>query len=81
MTVKSRKKDRPPKGTSDMFVIETNLTVSSSSSLVLDSSSSAHLYTSMLGLEEVKGLREGKITLWVGNGARITVVAIRIYPL
>ena len=48
--VKNRKKDEPSEGTSDMLVIETNLTVFSSSSWILNSSSSAHLYTSMQGL-------------------------------
>ena len=63
MTVKSRKKDGPSKSTFDMLVIETNLTVSPFSSWILDSGSSAHLYTSMQGLKEVRGLREGEITL------------------
>ena len=62
-TVKNRKKDRPFKGTSDMLVIETNLTISSSSSWVLDSGSNAHLCTSMQDFKEVRGLREGEITL------------------
>ena len=63
MTVKSRKKDGPSEGTSDILVIETNLMISSSSSWTLDSGSSAHLCTSMQDLEEVRGLRKGEITL------------------
>ena len=63
MTVKSRKKDRPSEGMSELFIIKTNLMVFSSSSWVLDSGSSAHLCTSIQSLEEVKGLREGEITL------------------
>ena len=35
----------------------------------------------MQGLEEIKGLREGEITLRVSNGARIAAVAIETYPL
>ena len=63
------------------LVIETNLTISSSSSWVLDSGSSTHLCTSIQDLEKVRGLREGEITLRVGNGARVAVVAIETYPL
>ena len=43
-------------------IIETNLTVSFSSSWVLNSDSSAHLCTSQ-DLEEVRGLKQGEITL------------------
>ena len=72
-TVNNRKKDGPSEGTSDLLIIETNLTIFSSSSWVLDFDSSAHLCISMQDLEEVRGLREGEITLRVGNGARVTV--------
>ena len=47
MTVKNRKKNGPSEGMSDLLVIETNLTVFSSSSWVLDSGSNAHLCTFM----------------------------------
>ena len=80
-TVKSRKKDGPSEGMFELLVIETNLTIFSSSSWVLDSGSSAHLCTSMQGLEEVRGLREGKITLQVGNGAKVAAVAVGTYLL
>ena len=79
--MKNRKKDGPSEGTSDLLIIESNLTISSSSSWVLNSDSSAHLCTSMQGLEEVRGLRKGEITLQTGNGARVVVVAVGIYPL
>ena len=81
VTVKSRKKDGPSEGTSEMLVIETNLTVFSFSSWILDSGSSAHLCTSMQSLEEVRRLRKDEITLRVGNGARIVTVAVGTYPL
>ena len=41
-TVKNRKKDGPFEVTSDLLVIETNLTIFSSSSWILDFDSSAH---------------------------------------
>ena len=55
--------------------------VSSSSKKVLNFGSSTHLCTSMQDLEEVKGLREGEITLRVNNRAKIATVAVGIYPL
>ena len=54
---------------------------SSSSNWILDFISSANLCTSMQGLEDVRGLREGKITLRVGNGARIAAVVVGTYSL
>ena len=35
----------------------------------------------MQDLEEVRGLREGEITLWIDNGVRIAVVVVIIYSL
>ena len=64
-----------------MLVIESNLTVSFASSWVLDSSSSAHLCTSMKGLEESKRLRDGEMILHIKNGARVAAVAVGTYPL
>lgn len=72
------KKEGPSGG---MLVIESNLTVSSASSWVLDSGSSAHLCTSMQGLEESRRLRDGEMILRVGNGARVAAVAVGTYPL
>ena len=62
-TIKSRKKDGSSEGTSELLVIEINLSISSSSSWILDSDSSAHLCNSMQGLKEVRGLRQDEITL------------------
>ena len=72
------KKEGPSGG---MLVIESNLTVSSASSWVLDSGSSAHLCTSMQGLEDSRRLRDGDMILRVGNGARVAAVAVGTYPL
>ena len=66
------KMDGPSGG---MLVIESNLTVSSASSWMLDSSSSTHLCTSMQGFEESKRLRDGDMILRIGNGARVAAVA------
>ena len=64
-----------------MLILESNLTISSASSWVLDSGSSAHLCTSMQDLEESKRLRNGEIILRIENGARVTAVAVGTYPL
>ena len=79
--MKNRKKDEPSKCTSDLLIIKTNLIISSSSSWVLDSGLSALLCTLMQDLEEVRGLREGEITLQIDNGARVAVVTVNTYPL
>ena len=64
-----------------MLILESNLTVSSASSWVLDTGSSAHLCTSMQGLEESRRLRDGDMILRIENGARVAAVAVKTYPL
>ena len=73
--------DEPFEGTFDLLIIETNLTIFSSSCWVLNFGSSAHLCTSMQKLEEVRGLREGEITLQLDNGKRVAAVTVGIYHL
>ena len=63
-----------------MLIIESNLTVSSASSWVLDSGSSAHLCTSMQDREESRRLRDGEMILCIENGARVAAVAVEILP-
>ena len=65
----------------DMLIIESNLTVSSISSWILDFGSSAHICTSTQSLIESRRLREGDMILWVGNRAKITVETVGTYPL
>ena len=64
-----------------MLVIESNLTVFSTFSWVLDSSLSAHICTSMQGLIESRRLRKGDMILRIGNGAKVAAETIDIYPL
>ena len=64
-----------------MLIIESNLMIFSTSSWVLDSSSSTHIYTSMQGLIESRRLREGDIILRVSNGAKIVTEIVDTYPL
>ena len=60
----------------DMLVIESNLTVSFTSSWILDSDLSAHICTSMQDLIESRRLREGDMIFQIGNGVKITAKAI-----
>ena len=64
-----------------MLILESNLTISSASSWVLDSGSCAHLCTSMQDLEESRRLRDGKMILRIGNRARVAAVIVGTYPL
>ena len=77
-SLKIKKGDKLSEG---MFVIESNLTISSTSSWVLDSDSNAHIYTSMQGLTESRRLREGDMILRVGNGAKVAAEVISTYSL
>ena len=62
-----------------MLEIESNLTVSSTSSWVLDSGSSAHIYTSMQGLIKNRRLRECDIILRIDNRVKIAAKAVSTY--
>ena len=73
--------DVPFEGISDLLVIETNLIIFSSFSWILDFDSSVHLCASMQDLEKIRRLREGEITLRVGNRAKVTAIAIETYSL
>ena len=64
-----------------MLVIEFNLTISSTSSWILDSGSSIHICTSTQDLIESKRLRKDDMILQVGNGAKITTEAVGTYSL
>ena len=63
-----KKDDRPSE---DMLIIKSNLTVSSTSSWILNSSSSIHIYTSMQDLIGSRRLRKGDMTLRISNRAKI----------
>ena len=73
--------DAPSEGKFDMLVIESNLMIFFTFSWVLDSESSAYIYTFMQDLVESRGLREGEMVLHTGNGARVVTVTVGTYPL
>ena len=64
-----------------MLIIESNLTISSTYSWILDSGSSAHICTSIKGLIESRRLRKGDMILRINNGAKIAEEAINTHPL
>ena len=74
-------RDTSLEGMSDLLVIETNLTISSTTSWIIDFDSSIHLGTSIQGFKECRRLKLGEMILWVGNGARITAIAVGTYLL
>ena len=60
-------RDTPLEDMSDLLMIETNLTVSFTTSCVIYSSFSVHLCTSMQDLKDCRRLRLGKMTLCVAT--------------
>ena len=67
-------KKRNKISTSGIHVIEVNLSISSS--WVLDTGCASHICTNVQALRNSRALTKGEIDLRVGNGARVTVVAI-----
>ena len=64
-----------------MLIVESNLTIFSTFSLVLDSGSSAHICIFMQDLIESRGLRHSEMILRVSNGVRVATEAIDVCPL
>ncbi|WJX77910.1 hypothetical protein P8452_61178 [Trifolium repens] len=65
--------------TSGIFVIEINL--STSTSWVLDTGCGSHICTNVQDLKESRELAKGEVDLRVGNGARVAALAIGTYDL
>ncbi|WJX51342.1 hypothetical protein P8452_37547 [Trifolium repens] len=64
---------------SGIFVIEINL--STSSSWVLDTGCGSHICTNVQGLKRSRALAKGEVDLRVGNGAKVAALAIGTYML
>ena len=77
-SLKMKKSEQLSEG---MLITESNLMIFSTSNWVLNSSSSAHICTSMQGLIESRRLRKDDMILRIGNGARVAAVAIGTYLL
>ncbi|WJX67634.1 hypothetical protein P8452_52084 [Trifolium repens] len=65
--------------TSGIFVIEINLSTSTSS--VLDTGCGSHICTNVQDLKESRELARGEVDLRVGNGARVAALAVGTYDL
>ena len=77
-SLKTKKGDKPSEG---MLVIESNLMSFFTFSWVLDSGSSAHIYTSMQGLIENRRLRKGDMILQISNKVKVAAEVVGTYPL
>ncbi|KAK2396677.1 putative mitochondrial protein [Trifolium repens] len=64
---------------SGIFVIEINL--STSSSWVLDTGCGSHICSNVQGLKRSRALAKGEVDLRVGNGAKVAALAIGTYML
>ena len=65
--------------TSGIYVIEVNL--STSASWVLDIGCGSHICVNVQGLRSSRSLAKGEVDLRVGNGARVTAIAVGVYDL
>ena len=65
--------------TSSIFVIEVNLSISTS--WVLDTGCGSHIYSNVQGLRNRRALTNGEVDLRVGNGARVAALEIGDFEL
>ena len=69
------------KGIFDILVIDVYLTNSRSSTWVFDTGSVAHIYNSKQGLWIKRRLAKDEVTMRVGNGSKVDVIAVGTLPL
>ena len=74
-----KKKKSSEATTLGIYVIEVNL--STSASWVLDTGCGSHICVNVQGLRSSRSLAKGKVDLQVGNGARVSALAIGVYGL
>ena len=74
-----KKKKSSEATTSGIYVIEVNL--STSTLWVLDTRCGSHICVNVQGLRSSRSLAKGKEDLRVGNGARVSALAIGVYDL
>lgn len=70
-----KEKDKSSEGTNQMLIVEANM-IGSTSSWVLDSACTLHLCNSLQDLKGSRRLKDGEVTLRVGNGASVAVLAV-----
>ena len=69
------------KGNFDIHVIDVCLTNAHSSAWVFDTGSVAHICNSKQGLRIKRRLAKDDVTMRVGNGSKVNVIAIGTLPL
>ena len=74
-----KKKNSSEATTSCIYVIEVNL--STSPSWVLDTGCGSHICVNVQGLRSSRSLAKGEVDLRVGDGARVTTLAVGVYDL
>jgi hypothetical protein len=62
-------------------IIEINIAISSSESLVFDTGSVIHICKSLQGLQRTRKFARGELDVHVGNGAKVAVMAVGTYHL
>ena len=75
------KKDGKVKGIFDVHVIDVYLTNARSSAWVFDTSFVAHICNSKQGLRIKQRLAKDEVTMHVGNGSKVDVIAVGTLPL
>ena len=75
------KKDGKLKGIFDIHVIDVYLTNARSSAWVFDTGSFAHICNSKQGLQIKRRLAKDEVTMRVGNGSKVDVIAVGTLPL
>ena len=74
-----KKKKSSEATTLGIYVIEVNM--STSTSWVLDTGCGSHICVNVQGLLSSRSLAKGEVDLRVGNGARVTALAVGVYDL
>ena len=72
-SLKVKPKENPSEG---MLIIETNISIIHSTSWILDSAATTHICMSMQDLKRSRRLKQGEVSLRVGNRAMIVASAI-----
>ena len=75
------KKDGKVKGIFDIHIIDVFLTNARSSSWVFDTGSVANICNSKQGLRNKRALAKDEVTMRVGNGSIVDVIAVGTVPL
>ena len=75
------KKDGKVKGIFDIHVIHVYLTNTRSSAWVFDTGTVAHICNSKHGLWIKRRLAKDEVTMRVGNGSKVDVIAVGALPL